>query len=156
GVLWQAEHAGPVRQAVASPKGDRIVSAGDDKTVKIWNASDGKLIKSLAAHDGAVTGVGINLDGTRAVSTGADKTVTVWNLAGNLEDKPVASITLPAPAQSVTISPNGARVAAGVTEGMANLMHVFDVATGKELMALPEHAGAVTALAFLGDNRTLV
>src|SRR5262249_21946222 len=53
-LLWQAIHAGPVRSAVFAPKADRIVSVGDDKTLQQWNPADGKSLKSVPAHDGAV------------------------------------------------------------------------------------------------------
>src|SRR5262249_44466511 len=159
-LLWDAKHAGPVRQAMFSPKGDTIVSAGDDKTVKLWSAADGKAIRSIAAHEGAVAGVGMSADGTKVVSAGADKVVKVWNIAPppagtKPEDKPAAAITLTDPAQAVTSSPNGLRraVAAG---GKETLIRVFDVASGKEVQAIPDHAAAVRALAFAPDNRTLV
>src|SRR5262249_3893592 len=76
-LTWQAAHAGPVRQAIFSPKGD-IISASDDKTIKTWNAGDGKQLKSIAAHDGPVAGIGVSADGSKLVSAGSDKTVKVW------------------------------------------------------------------------------
>jgi WD40 repeat protein len=156
-LAWQARHAGPVRQAAFSPKGDRIVSAGDDKAIKIWNAADGKEIKTIAAHEGAVTGIGISSDGARAVSTGADKTIKVWNLAatGPEADKPVAIISLPGPASSVAMSPNGLRVAASVTLEKDSTIRVYDVASGKELQTITDHSGPIRSLSFLADNRTL-
>src|SRR5262249_16448547 len=72
------------------------------------------------------------------------------------EERHLAAFERPAPVQRVSISPNGARVAAGSTVGMENLIRVFDLAAGKELLTIPEHAGAVTSLAFLPDNRTIV
>ena len=59
------------------------------------------------------------------------------------------------PASAVTISPDGKRVAASVTNKAGTLLHVFDAANGKELFSLGEHTGAVRSLAFLADNRTL-
>jgi WD40 repeat protein len=160
-LVWQAAHAGPVRQAVFSPKGDRIVSASDDKTVKVWNAADGKEVKSIAAHDGAVSGVGVSADGLKLVSAGADKTVKVWDLTppkpdAKPEDKPLAVFTLPAAARSVAVSPNGARVAAGFSTEKENLVRVFDIGSGKELLTITDHAGAINALVFASDNRTVV
>jgi len=154
-LLWQAAHAGPIRQAGFSPKGDRVVSGSDDKTVKLWNAADGKEIKSLAAHAGPVTGVGISADGLRIASAGADNSVKVWT-PDTMADKPLAAFPLPGPAQAVALSPNGLRVAAAFVEKNANLVRVYDVATGKELLTFVDNAGPVRVLAFAADNRTLL
>ncbi|MBY0527075.1 MAG: hypothetical protein K2R98_27015 [Gemmataceae bacterium] len=158
-LLWQATHTGPVRQAAFSAKGDRIVSGGDDKLVKVWNTVDGKEVKSIAAHAAPVSGVGLSADGARIVSAGADKTVKVWSAdppKAGVPEAPIAIVTLAAPPTSVTISPNGQRIAAGFTNQAAHLISVFDVATGKEVMSVPDHTGAVRALTFAPDNRTLV
>jgi WD40 repeat protein len=153
-LVWRAVHAGPVRQAQFSPKGDTIVTASDDKTVKIWNAADGKQVKSIAAHDGAVVGLAINGDGSRMVTTGADKTIKLWDPAAK-EDKPVATIASPEPVVALAFSANGQRIAAGVTAGMQQLIRVYDTASGKEVLTIPDHTGPVAALAFLADNRTI-
>jgi WD40 repeat protein len=154
-LLWQGRHAGPVRQALFNGKFDRVVSCGDDKTVKLWNAADGKLVQSIDAHDGPVTGVAVNIDATRIVSCGADKTVKVFTLPAKPGTEPVV-ITLPAAASAVALSPNGLRVAAAVPGDKTANVHVFDAASGKEMMTFAEHAGAIRALSFLADNRTLV
>jgi WD40 repeat protein len=164
-LLWQADGGGPVRQAAFSVKGDRIVSGGDDKAVKIWNAADGKPIKALAnAHGGPVVGVGISADSLRVVSAGADKTVKVWNVpaAAPFPDAPAASFPLPANADAVAISPNGTRVAASVLAApTAGQVLVYDVTPGRDpvtapLQVLVEHTGAIPSLTFLADNRTLL
>jgi WD40 repeat protein len=157
-LVWQARHAGPVRQAVFNGRFDRVVSCGDDKTIKIWNAPDGKLVKSLDAHDGPVLGVAVNADATRLVSCGADKTVKIFTLpakADAKEEKPVV-IKLPDAASAVALSPNGQHVAFAVAEAKSARVHVFDAASGKELLVFAEHAGTIPSLSFLADNRTLV
>ena len=145
-LLWQASHAGPVRQAALHPKGDRVVSCGDDKTVKLWNAADGKPVKSIAAHDGPVIGVGVSADGTKIASIGADKALKVWTLAAapgaKDEDKPVDDHAGRRRRRPWPSAPNGLRVAAAVTDATDTLLHVFDAASGKELLALREHTGA--------------
>jgi WD40 repeat protein len=155
--VWQANHAGPVRGAAFTPKGDRIVSCGDDKTLQVWNAADGKNLKSVAAHDGAVVSLGLNADGTKAVTTGADKKLKVWNLVAApavVDEKPVV-VTLPDAATAAALSPNGQRVAASITDKAGTALRVYDVASGKELLNLADHTGAVRSLSFLADNRTL-
>jgi WD40 repeat protein len=160
-LLWQAAHAGPVRQALYTLRGDQILSASDDKTIKVWNAADGKLIKSIIAHDGTVIGLGLSADGGKMVSAGGDNKVKVWNLTppkpgAAAEDKPAAIFALTGAPYSVAISPNGTRVAAGVTDKTASSIVVFDVPAGKEVVSLADHTGIIRSLAFQGDNRTLV
>jgi WD40 repeat protein len=163
-LVWQGRHAGPVRQALFNGRFDRVVTCGDDKTIKIWNAADGKLLKSLDAHNGPVTGVAVNADATRLVSCGADKTVKILSLPANpagKEEKPIV-VSLPAAASAVALSPSGQRIAAAVVRSHAERgnekseVHVLDAANGKELLVFAEHAGAISSLSFLADNRTLV
>jgi WD40 repeat protein len=160
-LVRQVAHAGAVRQAFFTPKGDQFISAGDDRTVRIWNIADGKLVKSIPAHQGPVVGCILSPDGTKIISAGADNHVKVWLLTppkpgAAAEEKPAADLTLAGAPHSLTISPNGARLAVGYTDKAASSIRVLDLATGKDLMNLAEHAGPVRVLAFQPDNRTLV
>jgi WD40 repeat protein len=157
-LAWQAHHAGPVRQAAFNGRFDRVVSCGDDKTIKIWNAADGNLARTLDGHDAAVTGVAVNADATSIVSCSADKTVRIFTLpakVGAKEEKPVI-IKLSGAASAVTLSANGQRVAVAVSGEKTSRVHVFDAASGKELLALADRAGTIPSLSFLADNRTVV
>jgi WD40 repeat protein len=158
-LLWQQAHGGPVRRGLFTPKGDQIFTAGDDKTVKLWNAADGKNLKTITAHEGAVSGLALSTDGTRLITAGADKSVRVWNLAAKPgapeETKPVAAFSPPAAAHNLALSPNGARLAVSVTEPQGSLIRVFDLNLGREVQVLAEHGGPVPSLAFFADNRTL-
>src|SRR5207248_6528200 len=142
-----------------SARGDRIISAGDDGSVKIWSAADSREMKSIAAHDGPVTGLTVSSDGAKIISAGADRAVKVWVLAAlkpDAKDTPAATIALPGPAQGVALSPDGTRIAAAFSGAKASDIRIFDAANGKELQGLDGHAGPVHALAFLGDSRTVV
>jgi WD40 repeat protein len=158
-LIRQWTQPGPVHQVIFSPKGDQVLAAGD-KTIQIYNAADGKQLRAINAHAGPVAGLGLSADGQRLVTAGADSSVQVWSLAPSKpgtkdEGKPLTSIPLDGPAQSVAISPNGQRVA--VAAGAKDtLIRVFDLPSGRELLALADHKGTVPALAFATDNRTLI
>jgi len=53
----------PVTCLTFTPDGKRIISGGEDKTVKIWNADDGSLENSIDAHDKAVLCLALSPDG---------------------------------------------------------------------------------------------
>lgn len=156
-LAWQRASQGPVRQALFSPTGDRVFSANADKTVKVFGAPDGKVLKTMSAHDAPVSGMSLSADGTK-VATAAEKVVKIWSLAAKPgtpeETKPIATFTLPAPAIGLALSPNGARFA--VSDQQGNLVRIFDIALGKEIQVLAEHAGVVNGISFLADNRTVV
>src|SRR6266516_4147580 len=46
-----------IRQVAWSPDGTRVVGAGDDGNVYLWDASDGTLLHRLPGHQGVVTSV---------------------------------------------------------------------------------------------------
>jgi len=49
-----------------------VISAGDDKVVKISAAADGKEVRNLAAHEGPVVGLSLSTDGTKLATAGVD------------------------------------------------------------------------------------
>ncbi len=151
-LLWQRKHSGPVRFANFTPKGDQVISAGDDKAIKVWNVADGKEIKAIT-HGAAITHASLSADGTKLAVAGADKKVAVITLA---DGKASPAVTLPAAVQSLALTPNGQRLAYSVTDGAAPTVRVLDLALGKDVQALTDHAVAVKAMQFLANGRTLV
>ena len=151
-LIWQRSHQGPVRQALFTPKGDQVVSAGDDKTIKIWNAADGKEVKSLA-NESPITHLSLNIDATKIATAGADKSVKIWNVADGKSSAPIVS---PAAVQSLSLSPNAQRVAIALSEEKDNVIRVHDVALGKDVQVFAGNTGPLKSLQFLADGRTLV
>jgi WD40 repeat protein len=64
-----------------SPDGRRVVTAGGDATVKVWDAGSGQEILTLKGHTRSVTSVAFSPDGMRLASSSADGTVRVWSAA---------------------------------------------------------------------------
>jgi len=57
-----------------------IVSAGWDKTVKVWNLNHCKLRSNLNGHTGYVNTVTVSPDGSLCASGGKDGTAMLWDL----------------------------------------------------------------------------
>ncbi|HEX4696947.1 MAG TPA: TIR domain-containing protein, partial [Candidatus Udaeobacter sp.] len=62
------------------PDGKRIISAGGEQTIKVWDSESGALIQTLSGHEGSIFSVAVSAQGDWVVSAGADKMVKVWNL----------------------------------------------------------------------------
>ncbi|MFB2834596.1 protein kinase domain-containing protein, partial [Floridanema evergladense] len=62
------EHSEAVRAVVISPDGQTLVTGSDDKTIKIWNLSNGKLLGTLNGHNNWIYALAISPDGNTLVS----------------------------------------------------------------------------------------
>jgi WD40 repeat protein len=62
-----------------SPDGKRLASAGDDYTVKVWDAQTGQELHTLKGHTDLVNSVAYSRDGKRIASASDDHTVKVWD-----------------------------------------------------------------------------
>jgi WD40 repeat protein len=74
-------HAGHVATLAYSPRGDRLVTAGEDRTIRVWNSTGGKGT-ILRGHEQDVTGVAFTRDGRRVLSSGGDGAVRLWDAGG--------------------------------------------------------------------------
>lgn len=51
-IVWQGTHNGFLRYTTFSPDSQQLASGGDDKTNKLWQASNGSLVRSFAQCGG--------------------------------------------------------------------------------------------------------
>ena len=70
----------PVEVAAVSPDG-RYVASGSDHIVRVYDASSGQLIRSLAGHSGDVGALAFSPDSVLLASGSSDKTIKLWNVA---------------------------------------------------------------------------
>lgn len=61
------------------PRGDRIVEAGAESTVPVWDACSGKKLAELIGHGDIVQSAEFSTDGTRVVTGSSDGTARVWD-----------------------------------------------------------------------------
>jgi len=57
-----------------------VISGSRDKSIKIWNASNGQCIATLIGHDNWVRGLAFHHSGKYLYSCSDDKTVRIWDL----------------------------------------------------------------------------
>lgn len=63
-----------------SPDGTKVLSGGDDKTLRLWDAETGRLLCVFEGHTDAVRSVAFSPDGTRVLSGGDDGTLRLWQV----------------------------------------------------------------------------
>jgi WD40 repeat protein/3',5'-cyclic AMP phosphodiesterase CpdA len=77
--LWG--HADEVNAVAFDPAGDRVLTASDDGTVRIWRLSDGTTEHVLTGHNSPVTDISLRLDGRFLASASDDGTTRIWDMA---------------------------------------------------------------------------
>ncbi|MGO9710633.1 MAG: protein kinase domain-containing protein [Polyangiaceae bacterium] len=120
-------HEGAVHRIAWSRQGDRIASASDDHTARIWNAGTGRLEATLDGLDrrvGAVLFLGA--DGDRVVFTNDGGAVRVWDSA---RQSFLHDFSVGAKVRDLLATRDGKTVIVPASDGT---VHVLDVVTGTE------------------------
>lgn len=135
-----------------SPDGGRIATSGLDGTAALWQVDSGRLLMTLSGHTGAVYSVSFSPDGQRLLTAGRDGTARVWDLAPSHE---LLTLQAASPGQglsSISYSPDGRQLATAAEDAA----RTWDAATGRLILTLSGHAGAVNSVAFSPTGDRLV
>jgi hypothetical protein len=73
------EHAKAVNSVAYFPDGERLASASDDGTVKVFSTVSGEVLLELPGHEGGAKCVTVSPDGKTLASGGKDGAVKVWD-----------------------------------------------------------------------------
>ncbi len=154
-------HEGGVHSLALTADGQRVVTCGADKTLKLWSVADGKPLATFAGPTDALQSVIITPDGKHLLAGGLDKNLYVWPLpvadGSRLpQAEPVAALLqweLPAAIRSLDLNAAGQRIAIG---GEDNIVRVWDWTIGRELERFAGHTAPVLDVALAADGASVI
>jgi WD40 repeat protein len=140
-----------------------LAVGGKDGTIGIWAPEDGRLLHTLAGHQGPVVDLEFGPGGDRLAAAGLDGAVRVWARRGAAGWQQRPELVLregeAVGVRAVAFSGDGASLASGDLQGE---VRVWDAAAGHLRFGLSAHRGAVLGLAFEdgwllsgGEDRTV-
>jgi DNA-binding SARP family transcriptional activator/WD40 repeat protein len=150
----RGRHEGPVIAMRFSADGRRLLTAGRDERLIVWDTARNAAVETLQARGrGLVVDMAIVRDGRTAYGAGRDGTVVAWDLDGTrrLERPLSAGGTALAP-RSLTVAAHGSHFAMTDAHGFVD---VFDSRTLRLTGRIPVGRGERGGAAMAPDGRTL-
>jgi WD40 repeat protein len=146
-------HRENVFSVAFAPDGKLIVTASGDPSIKVWDPSTGKALKTFGegptGHKQIILGVAVHPDGSQFASVSADNTLKFWDMPTSNHLREIVLASAP---RAVALSPDAARLAAGGTDGKLRL---YTTADAKLTGEIDSGASPLTALAFSANGQTL-
>ncbi|QIR40962.1 ribosome assembly protein 4 [Tolypothrix sp. PCC 7910] len=133
-----------------SSDGKKLASGSEDKTIKLWDISSGKLLQTFNGHSGLIKTIALSSDGQKLASGSEDKTIKLWDVTtGKLLQTFSGHSDV---VNSVAFSSDGQKLASGSKDKTIKL---WDISTGKVLQTFNGHSDAVNSVAFSSDGQKL-
>jgi WD40 repeat protein len=130
--------------------GKRLLSCGRDRTIRALAAGDGKLLKTLATFDGAVTRVVERPGFAQVLAAGEKMEPRIYDVEGLREIRKLEM--QPGPIFAAAFSADGKRLALA---GSAGELRTYEADTGKRLSSLFSGPGWIYSLAFDASGKRL-
>lgn len=135
-----------------SPDGKRLVASGAGNSVRIWDVDSGEETHTLDGHPDEPICLAFAPDGDTFAAGGNDGKnkgyVRIWSLSRRAS---LRDLDHPQLCRSISFSPSGRIIAVGEDSAL----HLWEVATGKELARMPKGLGGVSAATFSPDGKLL-
>jgi WD40 repeat protein len=121
----ELKQTGPVNAIAFSPDDSQVVTAGDDKTLHVWDIAGGKELYTLKEHQGSIKEISFSPDGSLLASISSTGEVIVWETAAWT---PAQKWNLKGNGRGVRFLPDGSLL----TASTAGTLQIWDATSGQE------------------------
>jgi WD40 repeat protein len=134
--IIQKGHELAVISIAVSPDSNFVATGSKDKSIKLWELSTGREVKSFLGHEMSVTALDFSSDGKLLLSGSNDKTVRLWDITSGKE---LFSIATGEYVNDIALDPSMKfLVEAGERDnGYGDHATIYDLKTRKEITRIP-------------------
>lgn len=149
-------HKGSVECLAISPDGTQVVSGSEDRTLRVWDVSQGRCLATLdggsSSHKHTQTIQGVcypPLDGSWFVSVGLDSRVNVWDSGSHSLFDEALNTEHKHAVTCVAVTHDGDMI---ITGGMDQVIRIWNIETNKCERVLKGHSGRINSLSVSGGG----
>lgn len=150
-------HQGEIKDLLLLNDGKTLITAGTDRSLRLWDLSRGQLIRTLGQHSNVVKALAVTTDQTMLISAGDDRTIRFWALPSGQPRGQIANAH-PAPINALTVSNNNQHLASADGSGLIKLWPLGSSPQPRAMEAGQrswQAEGTVNDLRFRRDDRWL-
>ena len=168
-ILWSAvtgkmvwsnlEHEAIQTQFAFSPDGKLLATAGNDRTLRVWESCNGKLLKAIETRGYNVFSVSFSPNGKFLAGGGGDGMARVWDVVTGDEKQVLKGYkkNYNVPEKLfVRFLPNGTLLTAGAAERDDGSLKVWNVETGTRVKEIANPNASVWWMDLTADGKTAV
>lgn len=144
-------HSNSVASVAHNPNGQILASGSYDNTIKLWNLTKNKEIRTFKGHSAWVAAVAITPNNKSLVSSSYDNTIKLWNMVNGQQIR-----TFKGHSDSIgalLVTKDGKTIISGSFDRTIKL---WNLNNGEEIRTLSGHSLRVSSIAISPDNKVLV
>lgn len=135
-------HMKNIHCMIFHPSQPILASAGGDKTIKIWNFKDGRLLSTLVGHSQAVTKIAFTTDGLSLASISYDNSLRLWSMV-DFGDSKIITESAECPMR-LQFLPNDQQLAIADS---SNAIHIIEITDTEVVQMRQGHYHGVASVA---------
>ncbi len=154
-IFVQLGHSERITQIEYTPDGKYIVSAGDDKILKIWDAVTGRELRTLSGHTSESIHFAI-LPGLKSIiSGGLENRLYIWDFESGILLRTIDLRPNSSCVYDISVSPDGqfAAVAIYAQDTEDNRIEIYHIQTGTMTRSLSGYQDMIRSVRFSPDGK---